>query len=259
MATAVRVPRIRWVLMWIVLSVLFFFLLSWGFWNDLSRSGFRGGLASVDLGFSLLLGGLFSWVAARQFKPARLTLPLSLETSGPLIVSAAPRMKHTVERPEAGEIVLRNNRSILGAHPTIVVRPLSAASLRIEGPRSQIARLAQLLTGQRLEPDREPSLWEIVIALLLGIFLFVTGVIPPLRGCASIDIPTAGPASTFGYSMRRLCDLWGPVIPVTIGAVIAMLPIAYAVAAWREYRRLKQPSGAPTRSFASGDDRRARR
>jgi len=238
--TAIRVPRIRWFVMWMVLFVLFLFLFSWGLWKVAGNSEARELLSTAVLSVSLLSSGFIAWVVALQFKPARMTLPFGIETSAPLVASAAPRMKHTVERLETGEIVLRNVRSVLGVHPTIVVRPLSAAAIRIEGPGGHLSRLAELLTGQRRKPDWEPTLWEVGFALLLGGFLLLVALYIPFESCASLELSAAGAAAAVGSGMSRLCDHWGPFVPAAIGVLIAMLPLAYSVAAWREYRKQRQ-------------------
>jgi hypothetical protein len=230
-------------MVWVVLFGLCLLLCCWGFWNDLSRPDLREVFSGLALGTSLLMSWMFAWVISRQFKPARMTLPWGFAATAQPIVDAAPRMRHTVERAESDEIVLRNDRSILGTHPTIVVRPLSDASLRVEGPESQVVRLVELLCGKRLSTDWQPSLLEVSIFLLVGLFMLATGVAIPFQGCAELEIST-GMYVPIGRGMHRLCDTTGPLVPAAIGALIAMMPLAYSVAAWREYRRQRQATAS---------------
>src|SRR5690349_4053553 len=126
MTSSVRVPLLRfWLGLWVIFFVVFFFLTSLGFWKDLREVGLERTLAETVFFGALFLTGFLSGVVVLQWKTARMTLSLAVETSMPLFTSAAARMKYTVERLETGELVLRYARSIAGVHPTIVVRALS--------------------------------------------------------------------------------------------------------------------------------------
>jgi hypothetical protein len=239
MTTAVRVSLAR-------VSILTFgmgFLLFSTSFCVFDEAGFRECFSSpVILLGSLVLGLFLVWIVARLWRPACLTLPGSIEESAPFIAAAAARMKYTVERLETGELVLRFTRSIAGAHPTIVVRPESASTLRIEGPSNPISRLSGFITGRRQSPDREPTLWDVFIALPLGLWILVDAGLLLFRvsDCASLEVPGSILYRSVGEGMRTLCERWGPFFPAAIEALVAAIPLAYAVFSWRQYRRRKQ-------------------
>jgi hypothetical protein len=243
MTNAVRAPLFRfWLGLWVVFFVIVFLLTSLGFWKDLRDVGLHQALAATVFFGALFLTGFLSWAVVYQWKGARMTLPLAVEASVPLFTSAAARMKYAVERLDTGELVLRRTRSIAGVHPTIVVRPLSADRLRLDGPSGQIVRLSGFLVGRRQSVDWEPTMWDVVFGALLGAALLVLPVLllSGVEDCASLDLPSSFQYRAMGQGMRRLCERWGPVPPAAIEVLTALIPLGYALGAWRVYRRRKQ-------------------
>ncbi|HKI01957.1 MAG TPA: hypothetical protein VKK31_08260 [Thermoanaerobaculia bacterium] len=93
----------------------------------------------------------------------------------------------------------------------------------------------------------KPSLWGVVIALLLGAGMLVDAGVTAFGGnCASLEVPTSISYRALGTAMRSLCERWGPFVPAAIEALFAAGVLAFAVSLLRERQRVAV-RGQPTK------------
>jgi hypothetical protein len=86
----------------------------------------------------------------------------------------------------------------------------------------------------------KPTIWWVVISLLLGVGLLVdAGFLVAGGNCASLEVPTSIRYRALGSAMRSLCERWGPLAPAAIEALLAVVVLALAVSMWRERRRAR--------------------